>query len=206
MNEKNPHPKTTAAFTAAAAAAARMAKAANIAQGAQPNKTRGRPRQAKPYQIDGRSGWWANPTLPNGSRPLKKFESEAEAAEWIEKAYLVAAQAQQPALGGPDIATLAQAVYKYAHQFTVVKGGAEAELTRINNYLLGGGLPALRLVVDAQGRLKLEPVQPRAVGKNLAAWKEYVDVRRELRAETYALIHRFGAMKCGTLARRRPAS
>lgn len=188
------HPAT--AVTPVAAAAAAVAQSAPAAQ---PATARGRPRKAKPYQIDGRSGWWANPTLPNGSRPLKKFESEADATDWIANAYVVATQAQQPALGGPDVATLAQALYKYAYQFTVVKGGAEAELTRINNYLLGGGLPALRLVVDAQGRRKLEPVQPRALGKNLAAWKDYVDVRRELRAETYALISRFGAMKCSTL-------
>lgn len=179
-----------------AAAAAAVAQSEPVAQA---STARGRPRKAKPYQIDGRSGWWANPTLPNGSRPLKKCESEEAAAEWIEKAYVQAAQVQQPALGGPDVATLAQALYKYAFQFTVVKGGAEAELTRINNYLQGGGLPTLRLVVDAQGRRKLEPVQPRAHAKNLVAWKEYIDVRRELRAETYALIHRLGAMKCGRL-------
>lgn len=66
--------------------------------------------------------------------------------------FTLAAQTRRPALGGRDVATLAQALYKYAVQFTVVKGGAEAELTRINNYLQGGGLPTLHLVDDAQGR------------------------------------------------------
>ena len=197
MKEKFPHATHPAtAVTSVASAAAAVAQSAPAAQ---PSAARGRPRKAKPYQIDGRSGWWANPTLPDGSRPLKKFESEEAATDWIAKAYETAAKGQQPALGGPDVATLAQALYKYAFQFTVVKGGAEAELTRINNYLQGGGLPTLRLVVDAQKRRKLEPVQPRAHAKNLEAWKEYVDVRRALRAETYALIHRFGKMKCGAL-------
>lgn len=197
MKDKFPH--ATHPATAATPVAAAAAAVAQAAPAEQPTTARGRPRKAKPYQIDGRSGWWGNPTLPNGSRPLKAFKSEEAAADWIAKTYALAAQTQQPALGGPDVATLAQALYKYAFQFTVVKGGAEAELTRINNYLQGGGLPTLRLVVDAQGRRKLEPVQPRAHAKNLVAWKEYVDVRRELRAETYALIHRFGKMKCGAL-------
>jgi hypothetical protein len=33
---------------------------------------------------------------------------------------------------------------RYAHQFTLLKGGCDAELTRINHYLVGAGLPPLR--------------------------------------------------------------
>ena len=184
---------------AAAAAVARAAVAERTPAVAQPAARRGRPRKAKPYQIGGRSGWWANPTLPDGSRPLQSFDSSDEAAAWIADLYEAAAKNELPAVGGPNQATLAQALYKYAFLFTIVKGGAEAELTRINNYLKGGGLPALRLDVDSEGRRQVEQVPPPASAKNLEGWKEYVDARRELRADTYALIHRLGAMKCGAL-------
>jgi hypothetical protein len=145
----------TSAVTYVAAAAAAAARAAVVVPApavAQKAAGRGRKRNAKPYQIDGRSGWWANPTLPDGTRPLKSFESEQAAATWIGDLYTAAAKNQLPALGGPDQATLAQALYKYAFLFTLVKGGAEAELTRINNYLCGG-LPALCLVTDADKSL-----------------------------------------------------
>lgn len=184
---------------AAAAAVARASAAARAPVVAQKAAGRGRKRNAKPYQIDGRSGWWANPTLPDGTRPLKSFESEEAAADWIKELYVAAAKNELPALGGPDQANLAQALYKYAFLFTVVKGGAEAELTRINNYLCGGGLPALCLVTDGDGRRKLEHVQPHEKSDNLRGWSQYVDARRELRAETYALINRLGAMKCSSI-------
>ena len=165
---------------------------------AAPIRKRGRPCKAKPYEITGRSGWWANPTLSDGSRPTRHFASEEEAQAWIDDTYKLAEEGQLPALGGPHEARLAQALYKYAHLFTVVKGGAEAELTRINNYLVGGGLPTLRLLVDAKGR-KLEPQPPRERAQSLRGWTRHIGVRRALRAKTYALIHRLGAMKCSAL-------
>ena len=81
----------------------------------------------------------------------------------------------------------------------MVKGGCETELTRINNYLQGGSLPSLRLAFDAEGRRRLEPMHSREQAKNLEGWKQYVDARRSRRAETYALIHRVGALKCGAI-------
>jgi integrase len=175
------------------------AATAQLASASQPAKTRGRPRKARPYQIDGRSGWWANPTLPDGSRPLRKFESEAKAEQWIAEQLEQAAAGLQPALGGPERATVAQMLFKYAYRCTVLKGGADAELTRINNYLHGGGLPALRLVTDDSDRRKLEQMAPRPRAKNQEGWQQYIDVRRGLRTETYALIHRIGSMTCAKL-------
>ncbi len=183
--------------SAATVVAPVTAQRAHAPQSSRPG--RGRPRSAKPYQIDGRAGWWANPTLSDGSRPLKRFETEEAAAMWIANSYQAAAKHQLPALGGPDVATLAQALHKYAYQFTVVKGGCETELTRINNYLQGGSLPSLRLAFDAEGRRRLEPMHSREQAKNLEGWKQYVDARRSRRAETYALIHRVGALKCGAI-------
>lgn len=200
MKEKSPRTTPPAmAVTPVTAAAAEVARAASASPVAQPAASRGRPRKAKPYQIDGRKGWWANPTLPDGSRPLRKFESEAQAEEWIAEQLEQAASGRQPALGGPERATVAQMLYKYAYRFTVLKGGADAELTRINHYLHGGNLPGLRLVIDDSGRRKLEQIAPRPRASNLEGWQQYVDVRRDLRAETYALIHRIGSMTCAKL-------
>jgi integrase len=195
--KKSPTHLPASGLTPVAVAAA--ASTSSTANAAQPTKSRGRPRKSRPYQIEGRHGWWANPTLPGGARPLKKFDSEAEAAEWIAKVLAQTAKGLEPALGGPDRATVAQLLFKYAYRATILKGGAEAELTRINNYLAGGGLPSLRLVVDDEGRRKLEQVPVQAKVDNQRGWQQYIDTRRELRAETYALIHRIGGMTCGRL-------
>lgn len=60
-------------------------------------------------------------------------------------------------------------------------------------------MPSLRLVVDVEGRRKLEQVPVQAKVGNQRRWRQYIDTRRELRAETYALIHRIGGMTCGRL-------
>lgn len=146
-----------------------------------PAKKRGRPRKAKPFQIAGRNGWWANPMLPGGHRPLRSFKTEEEAAKWIDEQMEKATAAIQPALGGPERAAVGQLLFKYAYRVTVLKGGAEAELARINDYLAGSALPSLRLVVDAEGRRKLEQVDTQSkVGKQ-RGWQKYIHTRRELR-------------------------
>lgn len=190
---------TPVAKAAVAAAAATTSSSTASRPVSQPAKKRGRPRTAKPYQIDGRSGWWANPTLPGGARPLKKFETEEKASKWIKEVLEAAAKGLGPALGGPELATVGQLLFKYAHRATLLKGGAEAELTRINNYLAGGGLPSLRLVVDDEGRRKLEQVAVQAKVGSQRGWQQYIDTRRELREQTYALIHRIGGMTCSRL-------
>jgi hypothetical protein len=140
---KKSHLPTRGLTPVAAAAAVATSSTATAAQPtAQPTKSRGRPRESRPYQIEGRSGWCANPTLPDGTRPLRKFETEEEAGKWIEEVLAKAALGLQPALGGPERATVGQLLFKYAYRATILKGGAEAELTRINNYLAGGGLPS----------------------------------------------------------------
>lgn len=201
MNEKFPH--ATHPATAVTPVTAAAAAVAHAAPAAQPTKRRGRPPKAKPYQIKDRKGWWANPTLPDGHRPVRSFEAEEEAAVWIAEVMAKAAKGLEPALGGPGRATVGQMLFKYAYRATILKGGAEAELTRINNYLAGGGLPSLRLVVDAQGRRKLEQVAVQPMVGNQRGWQQYIDTRRELREETYALIHRIGGMTCSRLTTER---
>ncbi|ODU97333.1 MAG: hypothetical protein ABT20_18675 [Rubrivivax sp. SCN 70-15] len=110
-----------------------------------------------------------------------------------------ATAAIQPALGGPEQATVGQLLFKYAYRATVLKGGANAELTRINNYLAGNALPSLRLVVDSEGRRKLEQVATQPKAGIQRGWQQYIDARRELREQTYTLIHRIGGMKCSRL-------
>lgn len=200
--KKSPTHLPTTGLTAVAkatVAAASAAAATSSTPAAAPAKKRGRPSKAKPYRIEGRNGWWANPTLPDGSRPLRKFESEEKASEWIAEVLASATKGLAPALGGPELASVGQLLFKYAHRATILKGGAEAELTRINNYLAGAGLPSLRLVVDDEGRRKLEQMAVQAKVGNQRGWQQYIDTRRELRAETYALIHRIGSMLCSRL-------
>lgn len=190
-----PVAQATAAAAGASAAAQSSATTPTVASA----KKRGRPSKAKPYRIEGRNGWWANPTLPGGHRPLRSFKTEEEAAKWIDEQMEKATAAIQPALGGPERATVGQLLFKYAYRATVLKGGAEAELTRINNYLAGSALPSLRLVVDAEGRRKLEQVATQSKVGNQRGWQEYIDTRRELRGQTYALIHHIGGKKCSDL-------
>ena len=49
-------------------------------------------------------------------------------------------RARPPELGGPGEARVADVLYRYAHEFTVIKGGRDAELGRINHYLIGAEL------------------------------------------------------------------
>lgn len=101
-------------------------------------------------------------------------------------------------LGGPDRATVGMVLNLYAHQFSVLKGGAKAELMRINHYLVGAGLsPLRRVTVDGQHRL--EPSPNRIGQATPGAWKTYLAARRAKRVGTYRLIHAIGGTTCAAL-------
>lgn len=102
-------------------------------------------------------------------------------------------------LGGPERASVGQVLHLYAHQFTLSKGGCDAELTRINHYLVGAGLsPLRRAVVD--GRQLLEPRLSDIGSATPAGWKGHLDRRRSKRQATYALVREIGATTCSELA------
>lgn len=117
-------------------------------------------------------------------------------------ALIDAARTQRPAspeLGGPTVATLGALLSKYAHQFTVLKGGWQAELTRINHYLIGAGIRPLECA-ETNGVRSLRP-KACDVGEAVpSGWRAHRSKRREQRATTYALIHALGAMRCSEIS------
>lgn len=96
---------------------------------------------------------------------------------------------------GPARTSVGAMLNRYAHQFTLLKGGCDAELTRINHYLVGAGLPALRReAVD--GRQQLSPVSGPIGGSTPKGWVRHLEHRRSRRSGTYDLIHALGGTVC----------
>ncbi|MEI8303548.1 MAG: hypothetical protein WCG13_09655 [Burkholderiales bacterium] len=123
---------------------------------------RGNSRMPSPFKYRGR--WRAQVTLKNGTRPAENFDSAEEAKAWISDMLANQNTEHEPELGGPTKATLAEARRHYAQLYSLVKGGCKAELTRINNYLVGAGMNRIRRSIDEQGNavieeyeLKIEP-------------------------------------------------
>lgn len=98
-------------------------------------------------------------------------------------------------LGGPCVATLGQLLHKYAHQFTVLKAGWSAELTRINHYLIGAGLRPLECQEENGARI-LQDRQMQIGSTTPNGWRAYREGRLAKRGMTYGLIHAIAAMKC----------
>lgn len=124
-----------------------------------------------PFEYRGR--WRAQVTLKNGSRPFKDFDVCADAKQWINEQLTLANTPHEPRLGGPTQATLADALAYYAGVYTVTKGGAKAELDRINHYLEGANKPQFKLVRSVNGVLSAEAVErPKKAPKAFQAHRE----------------------------------
>lgn len=96
---------------------------------------------------------------------------------------------------GPARTSVGAMLNRYAHQFTLLKGGCDAELTRISHYLVGAGMPALRReAVD--GRQQLSPVSGPIGGSTPKGWVRHLEHRRSRRSRTYDLIHALGGTVC----------
>lgn len=117
-------------------------------------------------------------------------------------ALIAAATVQRNAealLGGPTVATLGQLLSRYASQFTVLKLGWHAELTRINHYLEGAGMPPLE-GVEVNGARTIR-AKPRPTGERVpTGWRSHRSVRLQKRATTYALIRALGSMRCSDIS------
>jgi hypothetical protein len=100
-------------------------------------------------------------------------------------------------LGGPTEATLADALTYYAGQWTVNKGGARAELNRINHYRSAAGLTHLALKKDAKGA---KSVVETAAKVGPSAFEAYGAERRELRRETYQSIGKLANRRCSSIS------
>lgn len=146
-----------------------------------------------------RGGWRASVTLPGGKRRALDFEKHQDAKNWILQMLGEAAEASghEPKLGGPTVATLADALTYYAGQWTVNKGGARAELNRINHYLCAAGAKRLRLHVDSMGQ---KSILADSAGHVPEAFAAYGAERRELRGDTYKAIGRLSLRRCSAIS------
>lgn len=150
-----------------------------------------------PFKYRGK--WRASVTLPGGKCRARDFEKHQDAKDWIVQMLGDAAEASghEPKLGGPTEATLADALTYYASQWTVNKGGAHAELNRINHYLSAAGEQRLRLHVDPKGT---KSVVEDTAGRTPAAFAAYGAKRLERREETYKTIARLARRLCSKIS------
>lgn len=95
----------------------------------------------------------------------------------------------------PRRTTVGALLQRYAYQFTLVKLGCDAELVRINHYLVGAGLEPLRREVD-NGRAVLTPLRRPIGSATPKGWNQYLEARRTRRAGTYRLVRDIGATPC----------
>lgn len=150
-----------------------------------------------PYWYRGK--WRSTVTLPGGQRQSKDFEKHEEAKAWIVQMLgeLAKAKGHAPKLGGPTAATLADALAFYAAQWTVMKGGARAELNRINHYLAAAGAPTLRIQIGQNGNKSLVTTGKAPVPK---AFEAYSVVRRGNRSKTYETIGTLARSRCSAIS------
>ncbi len=150
-----------------------------------------------PFKYRGK--WRASVTLPGGKRRALDFDKYEEAKAWIVQMLgeIAAASGHAPKLDGPTAATLADALTYYAEQWTVNKGGARAELNRINHYLQAAGQPNLRIKVDENGKKTLTVT---ASTPGPSAFEAYSAERRGLRGETYRTIGKLAARRCSAIS------
>lgn len=150
---------------------------------------------AKPFKYRGE--WRAQVTLDNGMRPAKDFESHADAVAWMADQLANANSEHAPALGGPTIATLADALRHYAELYTISKDGVVSELNRINHYLEAAGHSRLKRVVTDAGEKRLKEVEPRQLP---GAFQKHNETRRAKRTRTYTRIALLANKRCSAIS------
>lgn len=148
----------------------------------------------KPFRIDGRPGWHAEVKHADGHAVRLSFEKHSDAQEWLTEEMARAKAQTAPLFGGPAAITLGQMLAEYAKRFTLVKGGCEAELSRINHYVIAAGLPRLQLVVEG-GKRQLATMDAAQHLSVPSGFQGHLERRLEKRRGTYDIIR--------TLARRK---
>lgn len=150
---------------------------------------------AAPYRYRGR--WRIQVPVGGGKRLTRDFEKHADAKAWAHQVLIESAQGADDAeLGGPHLATLADALYAYAHLYTLSKKGAYSEVGKINRYLAGARRPLLSVVKNSLGACELQPASAKKLAKVFA---EYRDSRIRQRQQTYEQIARLAVMRCADI-------
>ncbi len=141
---------------------------------------------AAPYRY--RSRWRIQVPVGGGKRLTRDFEKHADAKAWAHQVLIESARGADDAeLGGPQRATLADALYAYAHLYTLSKKGAYSEVGKINRYLASAGRQVLSVVKNSLGAYELQPGSAKKLANVFA---EYRDSRIRQRQQTYAQIAR----------------
>ena len=149
----------------------------------------------KPFKY--RDKWRATVTLSNRTRPTRDFEKYDDAVQWIAGQLANADSLCAPELGGPTVATLADALFHYAGLYTVNKGGVVSELNRINHYLEAAGRAALKSVSNDTGGIALMERPLRALP---SAFQRHNETRRTAREQTYARIGELATKRCSVIS------
>ncbi|WP_431273637.1 tyrosine-type recombinase/integrase [Variovorax ureilyticus] len=150
---------------------------------------------AKPFPYRGR--WRIQVTLKNGTRPFKDFDQHDLAKKWATKILAEANTEHGPVLGGPKVATLAQALDHYARQYSITKGGVDAELNRINHYLEAVNMPLLKAVRNDLGGREIAEHHRKALPDG---WQRHNDARRAKRERTYTTIAQLAGKRCSAIS------
>lgn len=145
-----------------------------------------------------RGKWRAQVTLKNGERPAKTFETYQEAKQHISDMLSMRNSEHEPSLGGPTKTTLAEALTYYAGLYTINKGGARAELNRINHYRAGAGLQPVSIKLDDKGAKVLQESLRK---RGPSAFEQHADERRDKRQATYQRIGKLARKMCSTLSK-----
>lgn len=153
---------------------------------------------AKPFQYRGK--WRITVTLPNRTRVTCGFDTCADAAQWGTDQMAKASTETAPALGGPNQATLAQALDHYARIYSLKKWGQVADLGRINRYLAAAGMPLLEAIKTEQGDVR---VRARTGSESVpASFQKHLGERRLLRSQTNTQRDALAAMPCSHISPR----
>jgi integrase len=149
-----------------------------------------------------RGGYRSQVTV-GSHRRTKDFRTRNEALDWVIDQEVKACEAKVPELGGPTKATLAQTLKHYAGTYSVQKRGCRKELTRINRYLRLAGMPLLRPVLDAEGKLTAVEHTPEspdgAAGPD--AFRELLERRRAKHARTNATMAKLAKLKVSQITK-----
>lgn len=150
---------------------------------------------SKPFKY--RDGWRITVTLKNGTRPTKDFDKHADAVQWAAEQLANASADHEAVLGGPNQATVAQALNYYARVYSLHKRGLGAELSRINRYLVAAGMPELEAHKNDQGGIEVRERPRRHVPDG---FQTHVGRRRAKRSETNALRDALALKPCGRVS------
>ena len=149
-----------------------------------------------------RKGWRGQAQDKAGKRHTKDFGKKADAKEWAASILSAEVSEHEPELGGPTMATLAETLRHYAGLYSVTKGGAEQELSRINMYLRGAGMALLKLRDKADGQQELVEVPAEAVDDEVAkGMRAHLAKRREKSARTFAFRAELAKKRVSTITK-----